>query len=193
MPGEDEVRGLLALVTFQMARRPTRFDAGGDLVPMEDQDRNRWDATLITEAQWHLRRAGGSGRPPGPYRLQAEIAAVHAHAPSAETTAWGEIVGWYDALLAAQPSPVVALNRAVAVGFRDGFEAGLAALATLDSAALSGYYLWPAARADFLRRLDRRDAGGAGLSRGTAARTGRRAGAAAAPGAVVGPLVQGVR
>jgi RNA polymerase sigma-70 factor (ECF subfamily) len=157
MPGEDGARGLLALVTFQMSRRATRFDARGDLVPMEEQERSRWDGRLIQQANWHLRRAGSSGRPPGPYRLQAEIAACHAMAPSPDATAWGRIVFLYDALLAALPSPVIALNRAVAIGFRDGYEAGLAALDTLDSAALAGYYLLPAARADFLRRLGRDD------------------------------------
>ena len=157
MPGEDEARGLLALVTFQMSRRSTRFDAHGDLVPMEEQDRRCWDAALIEEGHWQLRRAASSGRPPGPYRLQAQIAACHAAAAAAEATAWGTIVTLYDALLAAQPSPVIALNRAIAVGFRDGYEAGLAALDTLDAKALAGYYLLPAARADFLRRLGRTD------------------------------------
>lgn len=157
MPGEDEARGLLALVTFQMSRRSTRFDAHGDLVPMEEQDRSRWDAALIEEGRWHLRRAARSGRPPGPYRLQAQIAACHATAAAAEATAWGTIVTLYNALLAAQPSPVIALNRAIAVGFHDGYEAGLAELDALDAKALAGYYLLPAARADFLRRLGRGD------------------------------------
>jgi RNA polymerase sigma-70 factor, ECF subfamily len=155
MPGEDEARGLLALVSFQMSRR--RFDAHGDLVPMEEQDRSRWDAALIEEGLWNLRRAASSGRPPGPYRLQAQIAACHATAAAPEATAWGTIVTLYDALLAAQPSPVIALNRAIAVGFRDGYEAGLVALDALDATALAGYYLLPAARADFLRRLGRND------------------------------------
>ncbi len=157
MPGEDEARGLLALVSFQMSRRSTRFDAHGDLVPIEEQDRGRWDAALIEEGRRHLRRAASSGRPPGPYRLQAQIAACHATAATAEATAWGTIVALYDALLAAQPSPVIALNRAIAIGFRDGYEAGLAALDALDARALAGYYLLPAARADFLRRLGRSD------------------------------------
>ncbi|HEX8863529.1 MAG TPA: sigma-70 family RNA polymerase sigma factor [Actinomycetes bacterium] len=155
LPGEDEARGLLALVAFQMSRRSTRFDAHGDLVPMEEQDRGRWDAALIEEGRWQLRRAASSGRPPGPYRLQARIAACHATAVAAEATAWGTIAGLYDALLCAQPSPVIALNRAIAVGFRDGYQAGLDALGALDAGALAGYYLLPAARADFLRRLGR--------------------------------------
>jgi RNA polymerase sigma-70 factor (ECF subfamily) len=157
IPGEDEAHGLLALVAFQMSRRSTRFDARGDLVPMEEQDRSRWDAVLIEEGNWHLRRAASSGGSPGPYRLQAHIAACHSTAAAAEATAWGTIVTLYDALLAAQPSPVIALNRAIAIGFRDGYEAGLAALDALDAKALTGYYLLPAARADFLRRLGRSD------------------------------------
>jgi RNA polymerase sigma-70 factor (ECF subfamily) len=155
MPGEDEVRGLAALISFQMSRRAARFGPGGDPVPMEEQDRGRWDRALIDEGNYHLRRAAASGRPPGPYRLQAQIAACHATATAAEATAWDTIVTLYDALLAAQPSPVVALNRAIAVGFRDGYEAGLLALAALDAEPLAGYYLLPAARADFLRRLGR--------------------------------------
>ena len=157
MPGEDEAHGLLALVSFQMSRRSTRFDANGDLVPMEEQDRSRWDPALMAAGHQHLRRAARSGRPPGPYRLQAQIAACHATAAAAEATDWGTIVALYDALLAAQPSPVIALNRAIAVGFRDGYQAGLAELDALDATALAGYHLLPSARADFLRRLDRTD------------------------------------
>ncbi|KAB8194276.1 sigma-70 family RNA polymerase sigma factor [Nonomuraea phyllanthi] len=155
MPSSDEARGLLALIMFQQARRATRFDAAGDLVPMEEQDRARWDPVLTAEAHHELRRATRSGRPPGPYWLQARIAACHASAPSARATPWHAIVPLYDALLTAQPSPVAALNRAVAVGFRDGFAAGLDALDALDADALAGYHLLPAARADFLRRLGR--------------------------------------
>jgi RNA polymerase sigma-70 factor (ECF subfamily) len=157
MPDEDEARGLLALVTFQTARRSTRFDAGGDLVPMEEQDRSQWDTALVEEGLRHLRRAASSKRPPGRYRLQAEISACHATAPDTESTPWAAIVPLYDALLVAQPSPVVALNRAIAVGFRDGCDAGLAEVDALDGPALAGYYLLPAARADFLRRLGRSD------------------------------------
>jgi RNA polymerase sigma-70 factor, ECF subfamily len=157
MPGHDEARGLLALMAFQLSRRATRFDGHGDLVPIEEQDRSRWDAGLIAEGEWQLRRATGLGRPPGPYRLQASIAAGHARSMTAEATDWNQIVLLYDALLVSQPSPVIALNRAVAVGFRDGFEAGLVALSAVASDALRGYYLLPAARADFLRRLDRVD------------------------------------
>jgi RNA polymerase sigma-70 factor (ECF subfamily) len=155
MPGEDEVRGLLALILLQLARRPARFDDLGDLVPMEEQDRDRWDQALIQTGLAQLRHAAGAGRAAGPYRLQAQIAACHATAPTAADTAWDAIVPLYDALLAAQPSPVIAMNRAIALGFRDGYPAGLAALDELDSPALASYYLLPAARADFLRRLGR--------------------------------------
>jgi RNA polymerase sigma-70 factor, ECF subfamily len=155
LPRDDEAHGLLALITFQMSRRSTRFDANGDLVPMEEQDRSKWDAALIQEGRRELRRAERSGRAAGPYRLQAQIAGCHAMASSAETTDWRVIVSWYDALLAAQPSPVIALNRAIALGFRDGMLTGLVELDALDGKALAGYYLLPAARADFLRRLGR--------------------------------------
>ena len=154
MPYDDEARGLLALVLLQEARRSTRFDTAGDLVPMEDQDRSRWDAAMIEQGCLHLRRAGVSRRSPGAYRLQAEIAECHATAPDAESTPWGKIVGLFDDLLLARPSPVIALNRAIAVGFRDSYDAGLRELAALDG--LDGYPLLPAARGDFLRRLGRR-------------------------------------
>jgi RNA polymerase sigma-70 factor (ECF subfamily) len=157
MPDADEPRSLLALITLQMARRSTRFDADGELVPMEDQDRARWDAAAVDEARRELRRAAASGRPAGPYRLQALIAECHATARDGDATPWATIVHLYDALLAVHPSPVVALNRAIAVGFRDGWDAGLAELDAVDARRLSSYYLLPAARADFLRRLGRHD------------------------------------
>jgi RNA polymerase sigma-70 factor (ECF subfamily) len=153
MPDEDEARGLLGLVTLQQARRATRFDADGVPLPMEEQDRSRWDRDLIDEGCRQLRLARGAARPPGAYRLQAEIAACHATAPDAASTPWAAIVELYDALLVARPSPVIELNRAIAIGFRDGPDAGLAALDGL--AGLDGYALLPAARGDFLRRLGR--------------------------------------
>jgi RNA polymerase sigma-70 factor (ECF subfamily) len=153
MPHEDEARGLLALMLLQEARRSTRFDAAGELVPMEEQDRSRWDHAVIEEGCRQLRRAGTSGRPLGAYRLQAEIAACHATAHDAGSTPWGRIVRLFDALLLVRPSPVTALNRAIAVGFRDGYDAGLGELAVLDG--LDAYPLLPAARGDFLRRLGR--------------------------------------
>jgi RNA polymerase sigma-70 factor (ECF subfamily) len=153
---DDEVRGLLALILFQHARRAARFDAAGDLVPMEEQDRGAWDRALIDEGRLHLRRASSAGRPPGTYRLQAEIAGCHATAPDAGSTDWTAIVNHYDALLAAQPSPVIALNRAIAIGLCDGPVAGLMELESLAGAPeLAAYHLLPATRADFLRRLGR--------------------------------------
>jgi RNA polymerase sigma-70 factor (ECF subfamily) len=158
MPDEDEARALLALITFQLARRATRFDPAGDLVPIEEQDRRLWNAGLIDDGREQLRRANASRRPSGPYRLQAQIAACHATATDAQTTPWGTIVTLYDALLAVQPSPVIMLNRAIAIGFRDGYALGLTELEALEpSSSLAGYYLLPAARADFLRRLGRDD------------------------------------
>ena len=150
LPDDDEVHGLRALLLIQHARRSARTDAAGDLVPMDEQDRGRWDRALIGSGLAALGTARATGRPPGPYRLQAEIAALHATTPTAAATDWAAVVTWYDALLALQPSPVVRLNRAVAVGFRDGPAAGLEALAGVGE--LPGYHLLPAVRADLLRR-----------------------------------------
>ncbi|MGI8417126.1 MAG: RNA polymerase sigma factor, partial [Nakamurella sp.] len=158
LPEDDEVLGLAALLRLQHARRATRTDSGGDLLPMEEQDRSRWDNALLADGLASLAAARASGRPAGPYRLQAEIAAEHATAETAAATDWISIVADYDALLALQPSPVVALNRAIAVGFRDGPEEGLRAVAQIDGAApLTGYHLLPATRADLLRRAGRAD------------------------------------
>jgi RNA polymerase sigma-70 factor, ECF subfamily len=116
LPGEDEARGLLALVAFQVSRRSTRFDARGDLVPMEEQDRGRLGCRADRGGALAASPGGKlRGRPPGSYRLQAQIAACHATAAAAEATAWHTIADLYDALLGAQPSPVIALNRAIAV------------------------------------------------------------------------------
>jgi RNA polymerase sigma-70 factor (ECF subfamily) len=156
MPDEDEARGLLALIMFQHARRDSRFTGEGDPIPMEEQDRSLWDRPLIDEGRWQLRRTASSGRPPGTYQLQAAIAGYHAVAADAAATDWAAIVIHYEALLVAQPSPVIALNRAVAVGFRDGPATGLVELDSLAAAPeLAAYHLLPAARADFLRRLGR--------------------------------------
>jgi RNA polymerase sigma-70 factor (ECF subfamily) len=156
LPAEAEVLGLLGLRRVTDARRATRVDDGGDLVLLADQDRSRWDAGAIAEgsslAATALQR---SARRPGPYALQAAIAAVHAEAPSWEATDWVELVGLYDVLLGVLPTPVVALNRAVAIGRRDGAGAGLAAVDAV--AGLDGYHLWHAARADHLRQLARFD------------------------------------
>jgi RNA polymerase sigma factor (sigma-70 family) len=154
MPAEPEVHGLLALMELQASRAAARTDAGGDLVLLADQDRARWDGDRIARGLAGLARAGPVARA-GPYQLQAAIAACHARAPSWEATDWPRIVELYDALGAVAPSPVVALNRAVAIGLARGAAAGLGALDAVDAAALRGYHLLPAARADFLRRLGR--------------------------------------
>jgi RNA polymerase sigma factor (sigma-70 family) len=154
MPGEPEVLGLLALMELQASRAAARTDAAGDLVLLADQDRARWDRARIDTGLGHLGRAEALGGA-GPYRLQAAIAACHARAASWEATEWPRIVALYDALLAAAPSPVVALNRAVAIGLARGPEAGLDALDAIDDPALRDYHLLPASRADFLRRLGR--------------------------------------
>jgi RNA polymerase sigma-70 factor (ECF subfamily) len=154
---EPEAMGLLALMLLQEARRPARATADGDVVLLEDQDRSLWDAGLIAEGRAWLGRAAGAG-PAGPYTLQAAIAAVHAAAPTPAATDWRRITALYDALLAVHPSPVVELNRAVAVALRDGPAAGLALVdAILARGELGEYHLAHAARADLLRRLGRRD------------------------------------
>ena len=161
MPDEPEVLGLLALMLLHDARREARVSADGELVLLEDQDRSRWDRARIVEGEAILERALRMRRP-GSYQLQAAIAAVHAVATSAETTDWAEIAGLYAALGRLSPSPVIALNHAVAVAMRDGPEAGLARIDALDAGgALEGYHLYHAARADLLRRLERPEAAGA--------------------------------
>jgi RNA polymerase sigma-70 factor (ECF subfamily) len=154
LPAESEVSGLLALLLLVDARRAARTDAAGELVSLEDQDRGLWDADRIAEGRG-LVVAALRGAGTGPYAIQAAIAAVHAEAASTSTTDWPQIVALYDVLARRSPSPVVQLNRAVAVAMRDGPEAGLAALDTLDGEALRGYHPLPAARADLLRRLGR--------------------------------------
>lgn len=149
-----EVDSLLALMLLHDARRETRVAADGALVLLEEQDRSRWDRAEIQEGCALLRAALERARP-GTYALEAAIAAVHAESPNAETTDWSEIAGLYARLLELHPSPVVALNRAVAVAMADGCDAGLALIDQLEP-ALHGYHLWHAARADLLRRLARR-------------------------------------
>jgi RNA polymerase sigma-70 factor (ECF subfamily) len=155
MPDEPEVLGLLALMLLHDARREGRVGPGGELVLLEDQDRARWDKAKIHEGVGLLDRAIRRG-PPGPYQLQACIAALHAVAPTAAATDWRRIAVLYDQLMALNPSPVVALNRAVAVAMRDGPAAGLALMDDLAaSGGLDGYHLLHAGRADLLRRLGR--------------------------------------
>jgi RNA polymerase sigma-70 factor, ECF subfamily len=152
---EPEVLGLLALLLLQDSRRAARTSAGGELILLGDQDRSRWDRAGIAEGTALLRRAMASGEI-GPYGLQAAIAAAHAEAPTAEATDWDRIVSLYDLLARAHPSPVVELNRAVAVAMRDGPAAGLALVdALLAGGQLDSYHLAHAARGDLLRRLDR--------------------------------------
>jgi RNA polymerase sigma-70 factor (ECF subfamily) len=154
---DPEAIGLLALMLLQESRRLARTTPDGDLVLLEDQDRSRWDAGLIAEGRALVERALDTGRF-GPYAVQAAIAAVHAAAPAAGDTDWRQVVALYDALLAMTPSPVVELNRAVAVAMRDGPAAGLALIdAVLGRGELGDYHLAHAARADLLRRLGRRD------------------------------------
>lgn len=154
---EPESIGLLALMLLQESRRETRTTAEGDLVLLDEQDRSRWNQVLIAEGTALVECALVSGRA-GPYALQAAIAAVHAEAPTAAATDWAQIVGLYDLLLRLDPSPVVGLNRAVAVAMHDGPAAGLAAVeAILARGDLADYHLAHAARADLYRRLGRTD------------------------------------
>ena len=157
LPNEPEVFGLFALIAFSFARAATRTDERGDLLLLSDQDRSRWDRPTIKEGLMALQRARRLGAR-GSYVLQAEIAACHTTAQTWDGTDWRCIMGCYDELLALAPSPVVALNREVAVCMRDGPEEGLAALAELE-APLASYHLFYALRADFRRRLgqDARD------------------------------------
>jgi RNA polymerase sigma-70 factor, ECF subfamily len=157
MPDEPEALGLLALMYFHDARRATRVDGAGDLVRLEDQDRARWDAAGIEEGTRILDAALRRGQP-GAYQVQAAIAACHATAADAADTDWAQIAALYGELARLVPSPVVELNRAVAVAMADGPAAGLDLVAALDaSGALAGYHLLPATRADLLLRLGRRD------------------------------------
>jgi RNA polymerase sigma-70 factor (ECF subfamily) len=151
MPDEPEVLGLLALMLLQHARRATRAGSDGELVPLEEQDRTRWDAGEIAEGTQALETALRR-RNPGPYQIQAAIAACHATAARPADTDWPQIAGLYGELRKYVPSAVVELNRAVAVGMADG---PLAGLALLDELSMAGYHLLPATRADFLRRLGR--------------------------------------
>jgi RNA polymerase sigma-70 factor (ECF subfamily) len=164
MPDEPEVLGLLALMFFHDARRATRVDRAGDLVRLEDQDRARWDAGEIEEGTRILDAALRRGQP-GAYQVQAAIAACHATAARPADTDWAEIAALYGELARLVPSPVVQLNRAVAVAMADGPAAGLELVLALDeSGALAGYHLLPATRADLLLRLGRRDEAAAGFA-----------------------------
>jgi RNA polymerase sigma-70 factor, ECF subfamily len=155
MPDEPEAVGLLALMLLHDARRAARLDDAGDLVPLEDQDRSRWDTAEITEGVALLDGALRRGRP-GLYQVQAAIAACHATATDAADTDWAQIAALYGRLMRLVPSPVVELNRAVAVGMAEGPAAGLALVDALQATGkLADYHLLHATRADLLRRLDR--------------------------------------
>jgi RNA polymerase sigma-70 factor (ECF subfamily) len=153
MPDEPEALGLLSLMLLQDSRRAARLDGAGELVTLEDQDRGLWDREKIEQGCRILDRAVRLRRP-GVYQLQAAIAACHAHAPTASETDWHEIVVVYGRLAELAPTPVVLLNRAVAVAMAHGPQAGLALVDELErDRQLSDYYLLPATRADLLRRL----------------------------------------
>lgn len=155
LPDQAEVTGLLALMLLHESRRPARVNAQHDLVPLDEQDRSLWHANHIAEGSALTEQALRSG-PLGAYSLQAAISAVHALAPAARATDWPQIVGLYDVLLHLQPSPIVALNRAVALAMRDGPAAGLAVVTDLlQDDSLRTYHLAHAAQADLYRRLAR--------------------------------------
>ncbi|MGW3155698.1 RNA polymerase sigma factor [Streptomyces sp. NPDC001089] len=151
MPDEPETLGLLALMLLVESRRPARTALDGALIPLPDQDRSRWDRELIAEGQDLVRRCLRRGRP-GPYQIQAAVNAVHSDAPTAADTGWSQILQLYDQLTELAPSPVVALNRAVAVAETEGPGPALALVDALD---LGGYPAFHAVRADLLRRLGR--------------------------------------
>jgi len=151
MPGDPEVAGLLALMLLTESRRAARVTADGGLVLLAHQDRHRWNRRLIEEGQGLVRQCLRRNQP-GPYQIQAAINAVHSDAGSAAATDWGQILQLYDQLMTVAPSPVVALNRAVALAETTGPGA---ALAIVDGLALDRYYLWHAIRADLLKRIGR--------------------------------------
>lgn len=168
-PGEPEVHGLVALMELQASRLRARVGAAGEAVLLADQDRGRWDRVLISRGLAALERAQEGGAALGPYGLQAAIAACHARAPSAEETEWVRIAALYDALSQVAPSPVVELNRAVAVAMAFGPAAGLELVDALaGEPALEGYHLLPAARGELLARLGREAEARAELERAAA-------------------------
>jgi RNA polymerase sigma-70 factor, ECF subfamily len=164
MPDEPEVAGLLALLLLTESRRPSRTRPDGSLVLLGEQDRTRWDRAMIAEGQAILRRCLGRNQP-GPYQLQAAINAVHADAPTVEQTDWSQIVALYDRLLVVAPTPVVALNRAIAIGEVHG---PAVALALVDQLDLDNYYPFHATRADLLWRLGRHREAAAAYQRAAA-------------------------
>ena len=160
LPGDGEVAGMLALMLLTEARRPARLSSSGELVTLDEQDRGAWDAALIQEGHQLVRErlraisASDGGEAPGRYQVLAAINAVHTSARDIRDTDWSQVVALYDQLVALDPSPIVALNRAVAVAELDGPEVALASIDRLEG-ALSGYHPYHATRADLLRRLSR--------------------------------------
>ena len=166
VPGEPEVHGLVALMELQASRIRTRTGPDGAPIPLLEQQRGRWDQLLIGRGLEALARAESLGGARGPYALQAAIAACHARAPKAEETDWARIVALYDALAEIMPSPIVELNRAVAVGMAFGPAAGLGLIDALaETPGLASYHLLPAVRGDFLVKLERFEEGATELAR----------------------------
>jgi RNA polymerase sigma factor (sigma-70 family) len=155
LPDEPEVLGLLALMRLHLARGASRFDPSGEMVLLADQDRSLWDRAQITQAIVLIERAGHLGRP-GPYQIEAAIAACHAEAPSFKATDWRQIAVLYDMLIAMAPSPVVRLNRAIAIWKIEGAEAALHEMEEI-APVLDGYHLFHAARGEMLTELGRRE------------------------------------
>ena len=154
LPEDGEVAGLLALMLLTEARGAARVSASGELVTLDEQDRGRWDAALVAEGHRLVRERLATGAAPGRYQVLAAINAVHTSAPDVRDTVWSQVVALYDQLLRLDPSPIVALNRAVAVAELDGPEVALAAVDRL-AEPLAGYHAYHATRADLLRRLGR--------------------------------------
>jgi RNA polymerase sigma-70 factor (ECF subfamily) len=154
MPGDGEVTGLLALMLLIEARRGARVSPDGELVPLAEQDRTAWDPALIAEGHRLVRRRLATREPPGRYQLLAAINAVHTSARDVRDTDWSQVVALYDQLVRLDPSPIVALNRAVAIAELDGPAVALALVDRL-AGALDGYHAYHATRADLLRRLNR--------------------------------------
>ena len=174
MPADGEVAGLLALMLLTEARRPARLSATGELVTLADQDRGAWDRSLIAEGHALVRARLASGRPPGRYQILAAINAVHTDAPDVRNTDWSQVVALYDQLTRLDPSPIVRLNRAIAVAELDGPSV---ALAEVDGLPLAGYHPFHATRAELLRRLGRGEESRAAYDRAIelAANTGETA------------------
>jgi RNA polymerase sigma-70 factor (ECF subfamily) len=158
LPGRGAIGGLTALMLLHEARRPARFDAVGDIVLLEDQDRGRWDRDMIAEGLARVEPALQAGSPPSPYAVQAAIAALHDRAPRPQDTDWRQILGLYAVLMRLSPSPVIELNHAAALAMVDGPAAALPRVEALAArGVLAGYDVLPAVRADLLRRLGRWD------------------------------------